>query len=120
MSDNFTLQVVTTLLTGTAADRTSSETMASACTKACWAQVQLDTAASDVVLLLDLETDPKVLIVVGEAGVSFKLGNTGGTDAIGADPVAVVSNEGDGLGITGIQLSNSSAVTTAVTVMAFE
>ena len=119
MSDNFTVQVVTKLLTGTTVNRTSDETMDDACVETFWAQVALQAGASDVVLKLNLLTDPKVLVVIGGEGISFKLDSTG-TDALGADPLAVVANENDGLGIDELLLSNSDTQSHAVTVIAAE
>jgi hypothetical protein len=119
LSDNYTVQLVTKLLTGTSVDITDDTTADDTCTETFWAQVQLEAAASDVVLKLNLLTDPKVLIVIGGEGVSFKLDSTG-TDAIGADPIAVVSNENDGLSIDEVLLSNTDTQARAVTVIAAE
>ena len=120
MSDSYKVETVVSLLTGTATDRTKTITADDTCTEDFWATVQLEAAAADVVLLLNLETDPKILVVAGGKGVTFKLGNAGGTDSIGADPLAVVGDENGGLGITGIQLSNSDTVSHSVTVVAME
>lgn len=119
MSDNFTIQVITKLLTDTVVDQTDDTTMDDTLTESFWAQVSLEAAASDVVLKLNLLTDPKALVVLGAKGISFKLDSTG-TDAIGADPTAVISNEGDGLSIDEILLSNSDSQSHPVTVIAFE
>ena len=119
MSDNYTVQTVTALLTSTTTDRTKTVTADASCTENFWAEVKLPAAAADTVLLLNLLTDPKILVVAGGTGISFKL-NSIGTDAIGADPIAVVSNEDAGLSIDQILLSNSSAVETTVTVIAAE
>lgn len=81
------------------------------------AVVRVPAAASDLSLTLGLLTDPVFVSVVGGAGISFKI--TGGTDAIGANPCALIANE-DGLGISTVLLSNSSAVEVEVTVQAAE
>ena len=119
MSDNYSVQVVTAVKTGTTTDRTKTQTADDTCSETFWAEVKLPGAASDTTLTLNLLTDPKVLVVIGAAGVTFKLDGTG-IDAIGADPVAVVSNEGDGLGIDEILLSNGGVAEASVTVIAFE
>lgn len=120
MSDNYTVQLVTTALTGTSTDRTDTTTADDTHDESFWAEVSLPAAATDTVLLLNLLADPKILVVLGGTGVSFKLGHTGGTDAIAADPIAVVGDEDAGLGITGIQLSNSDTQAHDVTIVAFE
>jgi len=118
-TDNYTVAVVTTALDDTATERTETVTADEECTETFWAEVQLEASAADVALLLNLLTDPLILVVIGGKGVSFKLDSTG-TDDIGADPVAVVANEDAGLGIDQILLSNSDSVAHAVQVMAFE
>lgn len=119
MSDNYAVQVVAAVKTGTTTDRTKTETADESCTETFWAEVQLEAGAADVDLKLNLLTDPKILVVMGGKGVSFKLDSTG-TDAIGADPVAVAGNEDAGLGIDEILLSNSDSVAHMVTIIAFE
>ena len=119
MSDNYSVQVVTALKTGTTTDRTKTQTADDTCEETFWAEVKLPAAASDTELKLNLLTDPKILVVCGSQGVSFKLDSTG-TDAISADPVAVVGAENDGLAIDEILLSNGHSVEATVTVMAFE
>lgn len=118
-SDNYSVSVVSALLTGTTTDRTQTTTADDSCDETFWAEVSLESAASDVVLELNLLTDPKILVVCGAKGISFKLDSTG-TDAIGADPVAVVSDEDAGLGIDQILLSNSDSQAHDVTVIAIE
>jgi len=119
MSDNYSIQVVTAVKTGTTTDRTKTETADDSCSETFWAEVKLPGSAADTVLKLNLLTDPKALVVIGTTGISFKLDSTG-TDAIYADPVAVICNEGDGLGIDEILLSNGQAGEATVTVIAFE
>jgi len=118
-SDSYSVQVVTSLLTGTSTDRTNTTTADDMCDETFWAEVSLPAAASDTVLKLNLLTDPKVLVVLGAKGVSFKLDSTG-TDAIHADPVAVVGDEDDGLGIDEVLLSNSDSQAHDVIIIAME
>ena len=118
-SDNYSVEVVTAVLTGTTTDRTATATADDSCTEIFWAEVKLPSEAADTALLLNLLTDPKVLVVYGAKGVSFKL-DADGTDAIAADPIAVVSNEGDGLAINQVLLSNGDTAEHTVTIMAFE
>ena len=119
MADNYTVQVVTTLLTGTTTDRTKTDTADDSLSESFWAEVRLPAGASDTTLKLNLLTDPKVLVIYGGTGCSFKLDSTG-TDAIAADPVAVVGNEDAGLGIDEILLSNSDEEEHTLTVIAME
>ena len=119
MSDNYTVLTTVTELTSSSASRTKSVTAAASLTEVFWAQVQLEAAASDVVLKMNLLTDPLILVVFGDTGVSFKLDSTG-TDALAADPINVISDEGAGLGIDEILLSNSDSVAHEVTIIAFE
>jgi len=119
MADSFQAQLVASLLTGTATDRTKTATATVALTEEFWATVKLPGSASDTVLKLNLLTDPAMLIVYGDEGISFKLNSTG-TDAIGADPFAVVANNADGLGIDEVLLSNSDASEHDVTIIAIE
>jgi hypothetical protein len=118
-SDNYVVTVVSTLKTSTTADRTTTATADDTCTETFWAEVRLEAGAADTALKLNLLTDPKMLVVMGAKGVSFKL-DAEGTDAIAADPVAVVGNEDAGLGIDEILLSNSDAVEHEVIVIAME
>jgi len=78
----------------------------------------LGAGASDINLAIGAITVPVYLIVVGAKGVSFKL-NGAGTDAIGAYPLAVVTDE-DGLTLTAILLSNTDSQEHEVTVYAGE
>jgi hypothetical protein len=80
--------------------------------------MKLAAGASDINLAIGAITVPKYLIVVGAEGVSFKL-DAGGTDAIGAYPIAVVTDE-DGMTLSAILLSNSGAQEAEVTVYAGE
>ena len=79
-------------------------------------QVIWNTDVQDTALLLNLLTDPTVLVVYGAQGISFKL-DAGGADDIAANPFAVVADE-DGLGIDRILLSNSSGVEQTVFIYA--
>lgn len=119
MADNYEVEVVMSLLTGTTTDRTKTVTGDDTCTETFWAEVSLPPAAVDTALLLNLLTDPKILVVAGGTGISFKL-NAAGTDAIGADPIAIVANEDAGLNINQILLSNSDTQAHTVTVVAME
>ena len=119
MADTYSVLCTTSALTGSTADRTKTDTATGSLTEEFWATVSLEPAASDTVLKLNLLTDPAILVVYGGTGCSFKL-DSSGTDAISCDPIAVVSNEGDGLGIDEILLSNSDGQSHSVTIVAFE
>lgn len=118
-SDNYAVTVVAAIKTSTTTDRTTTATADDTCTETFWAEVRLEAGAADTALKLNLLTDPKMLVVIGAKGVSFKLDSTG-TDDINADPVAVVGCEDAGLGIDEILLSNADAVEHEVTVIAME
>lgn len=81
-------------------------------------EMKLAAGATDVSLTLGAMTDPVYVSVKGTTGVSFKLAS-GGTDAIGANPCAIVTND-DGLGISEILLSNSGGSEVDVVVLAAE
>ena len=97
---------------------TKEETMSTTPGETFAAEVKVPAGASDTVLKLGLLTDPIALIVYGATGVSFKLDSTG-TDAIKANPFAVVADE-DGLSIDEILLSNSAAQEQTVYIYAEE
>jgi hypothetical protein len=115
----YSVQVVTSILDGTSTVRTDTTTGTGTISESFWAEVKLPAAASDTSLALNLLTDPVMLVVIGDTGISFKL-NAGGTDAISADPIAVIADDNDGLDITAILLSNSDGEEHDVTVIAFE
>jgi len=119
MADTYSVLCTTSALTGSTTDRTKTDTATASLTEEFWAAVSLEPAASDTVLKLNLLTDPAILVVYGGTGISFKLDSTG-TDAISADPIAVVANEDAGLGIDEILLSNSDSQSHTVTIIAFE
>lgn len=119
MSDSYSVAVTAALLTGTATDRSESETADESCSETFWAEVSLEAGAADTALKLNLLTDPKILVVFGAKGVSFKLDSTG-TDAIYANPIAIVGDEDDGLDIDEILLSNGDSQAHDVTVFAAE
>lgn len=107
-SDNYSISAVLSFLTGTATDRTETITVDDTATQFFWIEVTVLAAAADVSVALGGMTDPKILAVYGGNGISFKL-DSGGTDAIGADPLAIVGDETGGLSISEILLSNSGA-----------
>lgn len=119
MADSYSLSVVSAVLTGAATTRTLTTTGAASFDEEFWTTVKLAAGAADTSVALGSLTDPQVVIVIGAEGVSFKLG-AAGTDAVAADPIAVVSDEVNGLGIAAVLLSNSSAVEREVTVIAWE
>lgn len=119
MSTSYEVQVIASLLTGTAADWTKTTTVTGSHTEEFITIINLPPAAADTSLALGGLTAPKVLVVVGGTGVTFKLG-AAGTDDIGADGVAAVCDEGSGLGITEILLSNGDSQAHACTVYAAE
>lgn len=118
-SDNYAVTVTAAVKTSTTTDRTASQVADDTCSETFWAEVSLEAAASDVVLKLNLLTDPKMLVVIGAEGISFKLDSTG-TDAIAANPVAVIGDEDAGLGIDEILLSNGDTQSHTVVVIAME
>jgi hypothetical protein len=79
---------------------------------------KIDAGASDENVKLGALTDPLVLAVWGEQGVSFKIASDG--DAIAAYPFACLSNVADGLGISEIWVSNSEDSEKSYTVLAVE
>jgi len=81
--------------------------------------ILLPGSASDTSVTLGSLTDPKLLMVYGADDISFKL-NADGTDVIRADPVAVIMDTKNGLGITAILLSNGGASEQTVYVYAEE
>lgn len=119
MADTYSVLCTTSALTGSTTDRTKTDTATKSLTEEFWAQVSLEPAASDTVLKLNLLTDPSILVVYGATGCSFKLDSTG-TDSISCDPIAVVADEGSGLGIDEILLSNGDGQSHIVTIVAFE
>jgi len=119
MSDTLTLTVTSALKTGSTTERTESSATDITITETFWAEVAVPAAAVDTALLLNLLTDPKAIIVIGATGISFKLDSTG-TDAIAADPIAIVSDDDAGLGIDQILLSNGDTQEHTVTVIAVE
>lgn len=110
-SDNYSVAATLQLLTGSTSDRSESVTADDTCTQSIWFEVSVAAAASDTNIKLAGLTDPKILVVYGGNGISFKLDSTG-TDAISADPIAIVGNENNGLGIDEILISNSGATQT--------
>jgi hypothetical protein len=119
MSTSYSVQVVASLLTGSTTDWTKTTAVTGSHTVEFISVISLANGAADTSLTLGSLTDPKVLVVIGATGITFKLG-AAGTDSIGADQVAAICDEGTGLGITEILLSNSDSVTHAVTVYAAE
>ena len=118
-TDNYSVALTVQALEGTTSERSESATADASCNETFWAEVNVPAAASDTTLKLNLLTDPLVIVVIGGTGISFKLDSTG-TDAISADPIAVVGNEGSGLDIDEILLSNSDTEEHTVIVIAFE
>lgn len=115
----YSVQVVTSTLDGTTTERTKTVTGTGTIAEEFWASVKLPAGASDTALILNLLSDPSMLVVYGGTGVSFKL-NAGGTDAISADPFAVVADDNDGLDIDRILLSNSDGEEHDVIIVAYE
>lgn len=118
MADNYSVQVVTTLLASSTTERTTTQTAAANLTENFWAELRLPAGASDQALALNLLTDPTVIVLEGAEGIwmSFSIGGT----KIYADPIAVVANEADGLGYGTIYLGNDSAIEQAIKVIAVE
>ena len=82
------------------------------------AKVNVPSAASDKVVYLGSITDPVFLAVLGAEGITFKL-DAGGTDAIGAYPMALIMNN-DGLSIDRILVSNGDGQAHEITIVAAE
>lgn len=118
MADNYSVQVVSTLLASSTTERTSTQTAAASLTENFWADLRLPAGASDTPLALNLLTDPTVIVLEGDTGIWMAL-SIGG-DKIYADPIAVLANEGDGLGVATIYLGNDDAVEHAIKVIAVE
>jgi hypothetical protein len=118
MADNYSVQVVTSLLASSTTERTTTQTAAANLTENFWADLRLPAGASDQALVLNLLTDPTVIVLEGDEGIwmSFSIGG----DKIYADPIAVVSDEGNGLGYGTIYLGNDDAVEHSIKVIAVE
>ena len=82
------------------------------------AKVSVPSGASDQVVYLGSITDPVFLAVLGAKGISFKL-DSGGTDAIGAYPMALIMDN-DGLGFEQILVSNDDGQSHEITIVAAE
>jgi len=119
MADCFTIQVVTSLLTGSTSEYSKDATSDDTLTEDFRSTVTVAAGAADDSLTLGGMTNPKALVVYGEQGITFKLG-AAGADAVGADPIAVVIDEGGGLNIAAILISNADAVDHQVLVIAME
>jgi hypothetical protein len=107
-TDNYSIASTLQFLTGTTSDRSETVTADDTCTQSYWVEVVIAAGAADTSVALGGMTDPKILVVYGGNGVTFKLG-AAGTDSVGADPIAVVGNENNGLNIAAILVSNSGA-----------
>lgn len=118
MADTYQVQVVTSSLEGSSTERTRTDIATGSILEEYWVTVKLPGAASDTVLKLNLLTDPVMLAVYGGEDISFKLDSTG-VDAIGADPMAIISNT-DGLNIDEILLTNAGPGEKTVTIIAYE
>ena len=81
-------------------------------------ELKLAGDAVDVSVSLGTISNPVIIAVECPDGCTFKLGS-GGTDAIGAGPVAVVSNA-SGLAVTEILISNPGPSEVDVVVIAAE
>ena len=109
MADSYDLAATLTTLVGTATENTKSLDADASATEHFWMELSVANGASDSSVTLGGLTDPKILVVMSAStGVSFKLG-AAGTDAVTADPFAVVGAETDGLGISSILVSNSGS-----------
>ena len=115
----FSASLVTSILDGSATVRTDTTAGTGTIVEEFWVKTTIAAGASDVNLKLNFLTDPDILIVLGATGISIKLDSTG-TDSIGADPMAVISDADAGLGIDEILISNSDSVEHSVTIISFE
>jgi hypothetical protein len=75
-------------------------------------------SATDVNIKLGGLSDPKMLLVWGDDGISFKIASDG--DSLNANPFAALCEIQSGLGISEIWVSNSEADEKSITVMAIE
>jgi hypothetical protein len=75
-------------------------------------------SASDVNVKLGTLSDPKVLCIWGEQGISFKIASDG--DSIAAYPFACICDLANGLGISEIWVSNGEDSEKSYTIVAFE
>jgi len=78
----------------------------------------LAASASDVNIKLGALTDPLMLCIWGDDGVSFKVSSAG--DSIAAYPFACLSDITNGLGISEIWLSNAESSSKSYTLVAIE
>jgi hypothetical protein len=116
----YQVDVTATILDGTSTVRTETKQLTGTVTEEFWAKVKLPAAASDTALILNLLTDPKLVVLIADgSGVSCKL-DSGGTDSIGVDGATVITNETDGLAIDRVLLSNAAASEREVIVIAIE
>jgi len=81
------------------------------------AVVRIPGGASDTSVQLGLCTNPKFVAIWGGPGITWKI--AAGTDVLGANPQACISND-DGLGIAAILVSNSGGAEAEVRVIAEE
>lgn len=117
MADNYKVQVIAQALTGTTTDITKTITADDTCTQMFWGEVSVPAGASNVDVELGGLDDPKILVVKGGADCVFRL-DTAGTDYIRCDPIAIVSDEDNGLGIDEILIDNNDSVSHSVLVFA--
>jgi hypothetical protein len=119
MSDNYSVSVVAAALTSTTTDWSETVTADTTHTEEFRGQINLLAGASDTSLTLTGLTAPKIVVVEGATGVSFKIGS-GGTDSIPCDPVAVFGNEDDGHSVTELLFSNSDSSAHTVKIYSFQ
>jgi hypothetical protein len=115
MADNYKVQVIAQALTGTTTDITKTITADDTCTQMFWGEVSVPAGASNVDVGLGELDDPKILVVKGGSDCVFRLDSTG-TDRIRCDPIAIVSDEDNGLGIDQILIDNNDSVSHVVTI----
>lgn len=74
--------------------------------------------ASDTNIKLGTLSNPLMLLVWGDAGISFKIASDG--DKLNAHPFASLTDIQDGLGISEIWASNSADSESTITILAVE
>ena len=118
--DAYSIQVISTLLEGTASRVTSPGDASTGSVLEAFGGMPMRVAAgaSDVNIKLGTLTDPIFLAVYGDTGISFAISNGG--DALHADPFAFLADEEDGLGISEIWLTNSDSEEHTIYIVAAE
>jgi len=119
MATNYSIKTLIQIMDGALVNKTVSKVADSTYTQSFIMELTVAAAASDTSITLGGLTAPKVLIVLGADDISFKM-DAGGTDIIDADPMAVICDETDGIGVSALLMSNGGATDRVVTIIALQ